>query len=267
MSIDEQKESFRAALQELKYPASTMSAYKAMQKLHKAYDDLKDQDGSIAGDFVGDEEFLKEIFSARVVQVVMDASQEEEEFHPSFYRYACGILSLLFCENTELADAFVAHDGALFLLEYLESFSLNRPILISCFTLYEVILSNLNATESTAFAGLIMEKLADVFELNYETMDKLFYHFYCSAVGSSFHYAGDAGAVVATKLLERIVLHVWRGIHAYKHDEGAHDAGLGLLCYLVGEEIAKEMIDHGEMAFGTAGGKCNCIDLTACPAT
>jgi hypothetical protein len=196
----------------------------------------------------------------------MDASQQEEEFHPSFYRYSCAILSLLFCENAELANAFVAHDGALFLLEYLESFSSNRPILISCFALYRAILCNLNATESTAFAGLIMEKLADVFELNCETTDELFYHFYCSAVGSSFRHAGDAGVGVDTKVLERIVLHVWRGIHAYKHDEGAHDAGRDLLFYLVGEETAKEMIDHAEMAFGT-GGKCNCIDLTTCPAT
>jgi hypothetical protein len=132
MSVDETKESIRVALQELECPAFTLSTRKAMKKLYQVIINyVKDQDGSITGDFVGDEEFLKEIFSARVVLIVMDASQDKEEFPPCFYQYACDILSLLFRENTELADAFVAHDGAVFLLEYLESFSSNRPILIS----------------------------------------------------------------------------------------------------------------------------------------
>jgi hypothetical protein len=123
MSIEERKNYIRAALQELQNPASTLCAYEAMEKLHRAVRYYSyGLDGSI-GDFEGDDEFLKEIFSARIVQVVMDVIQGKEEYPPRFYRLACGIVSVLCWDNTELANAFVAHDGVEFLLETLETLS------------------------------------------------------------------------------------------------------------------------------------------------
>lgn len=120
MSVEQRKGSIQAALQELESPASTLSAYEAMEELHKAVR----YDSSQGGD-----EFLKEIFSAKIIQVVMDVIQGNEEYPPRFYRLACGILSLLCWDNTELADAFVAHDGVEFLLETLETFSINQVLL------------------------------------------------------------------------------------------------------------------------------------------
>lgn len=178
---------------------------KQCKKLHKACDDFYGLDGSIACDFVGDEEFLK-IFSARIIQVVMDVSQDKDEFPPSFYRYACGILFLLCCENTERADAFVANDGAVFLLDYLESFTSNLPVLISCFEFHRVILRSLNANESAAFAGMILGKLVDVFELNHETTDVLFYQCYCLALCSTFRDLSFATLWEKKSRMRRLIL-------------------------------------------------------------
>jgi hypothetical protein len=128
MSIEKRKKSIRAALQELESPASTLFAYEAMEKLHKAVCYVSyDLDGSIEDFEDDDDEFLKEIFSARIVQVVMDVIKEEHP--PRFYCLACGILSLLCWDDTELAKAFVLHDGAEFLLETLETLSSNQVLL------------------------------------------------------------------------------------------------------------------------------------------
>jgi hypothetical protein len=78
------------------------------------------------GDFVGDDDFKEEIFSARVIQVVMDVSQDKEEFPPRFYHLACSVLYDLCRNNIELATTCVANGGVEFLLETLEAFSSNR---------------------------------------------------------------------------------------------------------------------------------------------
>jgi hypothetical protein len=249
MSVVEQKKEFiRVALQELESPASTaLSAYDAMITLHQAvvygFDDEEDDDGSI-GDYVGDDEFKLEIFAARVVQVVLDVSQDKEAFSLNFYHLVCGILSLICWDNAELATTFVANSGVEFLLERLEAFSSDRFLLISCFWVHRAVIESLDDNASADFAGLTLAKIVDVFELNSETQDEQFYLHYCLSVGSSF---GPPGREVNGDLLERIVSHVWHGVIKHKHDEDAQDTGRSLLSYLVGKESAKEMIDHAEM--------------------
>jgi hypothetical protein len=74
--VEQKKESIRAALQELDNPTIPMSTYEAMYVLQQTLCEDFDDDDSI-GDFVGDDDFKEEIFSARVIQVVMDVSQDK----------------------------------------------------------------------------------------------------------------------------------------------------------------------------------------------
>jgi hypothetical protein len=244
--VEQKKESIRSALQELESPTCQMSACEAMRTLHQAvvhgFDEEEDDDESI-GDFVGDDEFKVEIFSARVVQVVMDVSQDKKAFPPNFYHLACGILALICWDNIELANAFVANSGVEFLLECLEAFSSDRFLLISCFSVHRSVIESLDDNASTAFAGLTLAKIVDVFELNSKTQDEKFYMHYCFSVGSSF----GPGREVNGNLYKHIVSHVWHGVLKHKHNEDAQETGRCLLSYLVGKESAKKMIDHAEM--------------------
>jgi hypothetical protein len=242
--VEQKKESIRAALQELESPASTLSAHEAMKTLHQAvFHDFDDEDGSI-GDFAGDDEFKVEIFSARVVQVVMDASPRDKEAFPfNFYHLACSVLFSLCNDNTELANAFVAHDGALFLLEYLEAFSSDQFLLLSCFMLYRAVIESLDDIDKLSFAGMTLGKIVEVFEVNYETSNEYLYEQYCVVVTFSF----SPGCKVKNNLFQRIVSHVWHGVIKHKYDEDAQDTGRYLLRRLVGEETAKGMIGHAEM--------------------
>ena len=243
MSVEQKKEFIRVALRELESPTSPLSAYEAMKTLHQAVvHDFNDEDGPI-GAFVGDDEFKVEIFAARVIRVVMDVSEDNEAFPPNFYHLACGILSLLCWDNTELSNAFVANSGVEFLLEYLEAFSSDRFLLITCFGLHRAISKSLDDNESAAFKGMTLTKIVDVFELNSETQDEHFYRRYCYSVGSSF----GPGREVNNNLFQRIVSHIWHGVIKHRHDEEAQETGRSLLSYLVGNENAKEMIDHAEM--------------------
>jgi hypothetical protein len=252
MSSDERKESIRAALRELSSPASMLSGYEAMKTLHHAVcNDFNCPDGSI-GDFVGDDDLKEEIFSAKVVQVVMDVSQDKEEYPPHFYHLTSNMLSLLCCENVELANAFVANGGVAFLLEYLETFSSNQMLLRVGFELYRFILHCLNINEAADFAGMILGKLVDVFELNYETADDLFYCRYCTAVAVSMSLPPGLDLDMKHKLHERITVHVYHGVLEHKYDEEVQAIGRWLLPQLVGEEKAKELSDHADL--------CHCAE-------
>jgi hypothetical protein len=245
-AVEQKKESIRVALQELESPSSERSAYEAMETLYKAViRDFDDDPSESIGDFVGDDDFKEEIFSARVVQVVMDVSQDKNAYPPNFYHLSCCALHSLCCDNVELANAFLAHDGDAFLLESLEAFSSDQFLLTSCFTVHNAVIESLDEIESAAFAGMTLGKLVDVFELNLETADAKFYQHYCLAVsiGLGPHLDDD----VKNKCFHRIVSHVWHGITMHKHDDEVQDLGRRFLRYLVGEETAKKMIDHAEM--------------------
>jgi hypothetical protein len=115
--VEQKKELIRAAVRELQNPTSVVSAHEAMETLHHAVcHDFDDLDGSI-GAFEGDDNFKEEIFSARVIQVIITVSQDQEEYPLSFYHCAGSILSLLCYSNTELADAFAANGGVEFILD------------------------------------------------------------------------------------------------------------------------------------------------------
>jgi hypothetical protein len=162
------KECIRVALQELGHPTCKMSTCEAMRTLHTTVSCSFRHDhgahGCVGvGDFAGDDDFKEEIFSARVVQVVMDVSRDKEKYPWLFYQLASNILSLLCCENAELANAFVANGGVEFLLEYLETFSSDEFLLMTCFAIYKGIIESLDTNESVAFAGMTLEKLVDVF--------------------------------------------------------------------------------------------------------
>jgi hypothetical protein len=218
-----------------------------MKTLHHAVcNDFNCPDGSI-GDFVGDDDFKEEIFSAKVVQVVMDVSQDKEEYPSHFYRLTSNMLSLLCCEKAELANAFVANGGVAFLLEYLETLSSNQMLLRVGFELYRFILHSLNTNEAADFAGMILGKLVDVFELNYETADDFLYCRYCTAVAVTMNLPLGLGLDMNNKLYERIAVHVYHGVLEHKYDEGVQAFGRWLLPQLVGEEKAKEMIDHADL--------------------
>jgi hypothetical protein len=236
--VEQKKECIRVALQKLDHPTCKMSTYAAMRILHEAICHDFDDDDSI-GDFSDDDDFKEEIFSARVIQVVMDVSQDKKEYPPDFYRAACLVFYFLCSANTELATTFVANGGAEFLLERLEAFSSDQFVLVTCLAVYRAVIEDLDDIESAAFAGMTLEKLVDVFQLNLETADAMCYQSYCVAVGSSF----GPGHEVNNNLYHRIVSHVWHGVIKHKHDEDAKAIGR---CFLW-KEIAKKMIEHAEM--------------------
>jgi hypothetical protein len=238
----QKKERIRVALQELDHPSCKMSACEAMNTLRRAVVADFDEDDFI-GAFVGDDDFKEEIFSARVIQVVMDVSQEKEEYPPSFYHFAYSVLYLLCSDSTELATTFMANGGVAFLLESLETFSSDQFLLVTCFALYKGVIESLDTNESVAFTGMTLGKLVDVFQLNLETQNGYFYQHYCIAVGSNF----GPGCEVSNNLFQRIVYHVWHGVIKHKHDEESQHIGRLLLCNLVGEESASKLIDHAEM--------------------
>jgi hypothetical protein len=241
--VEQKKERIRVALQELDHPTSQMSACEAMRTLHQAVvHGFDDDDGSI-GDFVGDNDFKEEIFSDRVIQVVMDVSQDKEKYTLTFHHLAYAVLYSLCSDSTELATTFVTNGGVEFLLECLETFSSDQFLLVTCFAVYLAVIESLDDNESAAFVGMTLEKLVDVFELNSETQDEKFYMHYCTAVGSSF----GPGNEVNFNLYSRIVSHVWHGVLEHKHDEDVQKTGRYLLRQLVDEESATKMIDHAEM--------------------
>jgi hypothetical protein len=243
MSVDDKKdpkESIRAALQELDSPASVISAYEAMETLRQAvFDDFDDH-------FVGDDDFKEEIFSARVIQVVITVAKDTEEYPPKFYHCACGILSLLCLDSTELADAFVAHNGVEFLLESLEAFSSDQHLVMTYFSVHTSVVASLNENDSATFAVMMIQKLVDVFELNYETANEKLYCQYCQCVGTSLFHS-DVLHEVTKNGYQRIVSHVWHGVMKHKHHEEAQDVGRLLLDDLLGKERAKELFDLAEM--------------------
>jgi hypothetical protein len=245
--IEQKKELIRAAVQELESPTSLLSTNEAMQTLCQTVCfDFDDHDGSI-GVFMGDNDFKEEIFSARVIQVVITVANFNEEYHPNFYYYAGVILSLICSDSTELADAFVAHAGVAFFVESLEAFSLDQFLLSRCFSVCATITASLMANESAAFAGmLILEKLVDVFDLNYQTANEMLYKKYCLCVGNIFFHPG-VQFEGKKESFKRIVSHVWHGVIKHKYDEKAQEYGRRLLCLLVGKKAAKELIDHAEM--------------------
>jgi hypothetical protein len=242
MPVDEKKKSIRASVQELNSPASTLSAYDAMNTLFQAvFHDFDDEDS--IGNFVGDDDFKAEIFSARVVQAVMNVSQDKEAFRPNFYHRACSTLSCLCSNSIELATAFIANGGVEFLLKYLEAFSSDQFLLVSCFGVHQAVIESLDKSEASAFAGMTLEKTVDVFELNHGTAGTNLYQQYCVVVSYPFRLGREVNNI----LFQRIASHVWHGIIKHKHDEETQKTGRGFLRNLVGEESAKEMIDHAEM--------------------
>jgi hypothetical protein len=247
MFVVEKKKFIRASVQELNRPASVMSAHEAMKTLCWAVCLDFDVHGGSIGVFVGDDDFKEEIFSARVIQVIIiyTVSQDKDEYPSNFYHCGCCILYLLCSDNTELADVFVAHDGVEFLLESLEAFSSDQFLLTRCFTIHVSVMGSLSENRSAAFAGMmILGKLVDVFELNYETANEMLYYQYCVDVGNSLFLPGVCLDVVNKKVFQRIVSHVWHGVIKHKYYEKAQSVGRRLLCYLVGKEAAKEMIEH-----------------------
>jgi hypothetical protein len=246
-TVEQKKERIRVALQELGDPSSKMSTCEAMGTLHNIFiSENVEEFGSLAGDFVGDDDFKEEIFSARVIQAVITVAQDKKVFPPKFYLSACSVLSFLCSDNSELATAFVANGGVQFLLETLEAFSSNQQaFLFKCFVLHKTVFDSLDENESQTFAGMILEKLVDVFELNYETVDEVFYKYYCGAVANSFGPGLDLD--VKKKCFPLIVSHAWHGVSKHKHDENSQLIARGLLCLLVGGETAWMMIDNAEM--------------------
>jgi hypothetical protein len=246
--VEQKKESIRVALQELESPSSKLGAFEAMETLNSICISIS------IGDLVGEDDLKEEIFSARVVRVVMDVSQDKNVYTPDFYHFAFSVFYFLFRDKIELATTFVANGGVEFLLETLEAFSSDQSLLISCFALHAAVIDSLDEHESAAFAGMTLGKLVDVFELNYETADDaMFYFNYCYSAGNSIGPGLDLD--VKNKCYPRIVSHLWHGIIKHKHDEDAQGIGRLLLRGLVGEENAKEMIDHAEMHH-CAGEEC-----------
>jgi hypothetical protein len=240
--VEQKKERIRAALQELVHPTCVMSTCDAMETIHDA---LRDDHGfnGTTGDFVGDDDFKEEIFSARVIQVVMAVSRDKEKYTPLFYCHAFMSLFCLCSNNTELATAFVTNDGVAFLLECLKTFSSDQFLLATCFTVYGAVLESLDTNELVEFAGMTFGGLIDVFQLNFETQNEHFYSCYCFTVGKTF----SLGCEVNDNLLERIVSHVWQGIIKHKDNDEAQAIGRTMLRFLVGAEKAKEMIDHADL--------------------
>jgi hypothetical protein len=246
--VEQKKERIRVALGELDFPTTISRTSEAMHILNDIWmsDSFEENDGSI-GDFVGDDDFKEEIFSARVIRAVMDAAQDKMSYSPSFYGSACSVLYFLCYNNTELATTFVANGGVEFLLETLEDFPSDQPLLLACFLVHRAVIESLDGNEREAFAGMTLETLLDVAELNFGTADEqfLFYKYYCVAVINSFRPGLDLR--VDKRCYRRTVYFVWRGLFKHECDDKIQVQGYALLCYLVGKERAKKMIDNSSM--------------------
>lgn len=131
----------------------------------------------VIGDFVGDDDFKEEIFYARVVQLLMNVSQDKEEYPAYFYHSVNSVLYCICSNSTDLATTFVANGGVEFLLERLETFSSDQFLLLviaghMCFAVYKNVIENLDENQSVAFAGMALAKLEWMsFEINFETRD------------------------------------------------------------------------------------------------
>jgi hypothetical protein len=244
--VEQKKERIRVALQELDYPTSVLRTSEAMSALNDIWmrDSFEEIDGFI-GDFVGDDDFKEEIFSVHVIQAVMDVVQDKKSYPPTFYGSACSVLYYLCCKNTELATIFVENNGVEFLLETLEDFSSNQPLLLACFALHRAIIETLDGKERECFAAMTLEMLLEVAELNSESADEQFYQYYCVAVMNSFRPGLDLR--VNKRCYHRTVYFVWRGLFKHECDEKIQVDGHAVLCYLVGNERAKKMIDNAAM--------------------
>jgi hypothetical protein len=248
MSVEAKKESIRAALQELENPDCSLSANAAMETLKQAVGHDFDDTHGFIGDFVGDDDFKEEIFSARVVHVVMDVAKDKAKYPELFYHHACGLLHSLCLDSIERSTAFVAHGGVEFLLEALEASSSDEFLLISCFGLHWGVIGGLSKKESASFAGKTLGKLLDVVELHSKTCDADFYTFSCHSVGICFRPGLEFDYYDEIQdLFQRTISYVWFGITKHKYDEDAQNTGRSLLCHLAGKENAKKMIDHSEM--------------------
>jgi hypothetical protein len=251
MSVDAKKESIRAALQELENPDCSLSATVAMRTLHDAlvHDFDDDEPGSI-DDFLGDDDFKEEIFSARVVHVLIDVANDKdlEKYPESFYHDAFGILSELCLDSTDRSTSFVAHGGVEFLLDALEASISDEFLLLTCFWLHGTVIDNISKKESASFAGMTLGKLLDVVELHSKTCDPDFYTISCPYLVRCFRPGLELYNAKETKnLLQRTVAYVWFGVTKHEHDEEAQSMGRGILYRLLGKENAKIMIDHSEM--------------------
>jgi hypothetical protein len=241
--VEQKKERIRVALGELDFPTSVLRTSEAMSILNDIWmsDSFEEIDGSI-GDFVGDDDFKEEIFSARVMRAVMDVAQDKVSYHPLFYGSACSVLYYLCYKNTELATTFVMNGGVEFLLETLDDFSSDQPLLLACFALHKAVIASLDGKERDYFAGLTLEMLLDVAELNFESADEQFYQYYCVAALNSFRPGLNLG--VDKKCFRRTVYYVWRGLFKQESEDKIQVQGRAVLCYLVGKERAKKMIDN-----------------------
>jgi hypothetical protein len=245
MSVEAKKVSIRAALQELSNPTFPLQTYFAIEKLHQTVVHDFEEIFEPIGDFVGDDDFKEEIFSARVIQVLIAVARDKAEYPTFFYHYVCTTLQLLCLDSTERSTAFVAHGGVEFLLEALEAFSPNEFLLIPCFGLHWAVIQSLGKYGSASFGEMTLGKLLDVFKLHAETADEVFYIHYCLSVGSCFR----PGLILNENenLFQRTVAYVWFGITKYKYAEDAQNTGRSLLCHLAGDEYAIQMIDYSEM--------------------
>jgi hypothetical protein len=246
--VEQKKERIRVALEELDFPTSISRTSDAMRILNDIWmsGSFEEMDGSI-GDFVGDDDFKEEIFSARVIQAVMDVVQDKYSYSSPFYGSACCVLYFLCYKNTELATAFVASSGVEFLLETLEDFTSDQPLLLACFAVHRAVIESLDGSEREYFAGMTLETLLDVAELNFDSADEQFYQYYCVAVLNSFRPGLDLK--VNRRCYHRTVYFVWRGLFKHECDDKIQVRGHALLCYLVGKERAKKMIDNAAMYY------------------
>jgi hypothetical protein len=128
-------------------------------------------------------------------------------------------------------------------LEYLEVFSSNQFLFITCFGLHPVIVESIDENERASFVEMMLEKLLDVVELNFEN-EQFYYHYYCTLYNC---FRSGLDLDVQKQCLPRTVNIVWHGVIKHKYDEEAQAGGRAFLRFLVGAESAKEMIDHAEM--------------------
>jgi hypothetical protein len=105
--LEQKKEHFRAALQELGNPTSKTSTYEAMKTFEAmsvfvcdawARNRVEEIDGSIGdfvGGFFGDDDFKEELFSAQVIQDLITVAQDKNA-SPRFFSVIlfCLLLSL-----------------------------------------------------------------------------------------------------------------------------------------------------------------------------
>jgi hypothetical protein len=248
MFVEEKKQELRAALRVLQETsnAPTNGVQEAMQEVDAAlYHGFRD-----TGYFCSDEDFKAEIFSARVVGVILSAAKRAKHAPTNFYTSVCRIQLQLANHSEEISDAIRVHGGVAYIIDLMETFPHDEGLILCG---VGVTINVFFGVGESSLAESFFEKLLDAMEMHHYDSDDVFYHFFCTAMECILMKGSEAfgwGPYFLPGGTIRLAHYVLYGIGEHTDNERSQKEGRKLLCILVGHETAQRLI--------------NILELTAC---